>query len=96
MTNIEKPVAASQPGLSPVSIPSAGKLEAILGSMDLAMMLAAFLGLCLIVATVAVMAVIDLARLASNLWSNHDDRWLIVFFGMVVIWVAVRRKKLRV
>ena len=90
MANLQKTLVTGEAGSNHISTRFVGKLDAVLVAIDLAMMLAAFLGLSLIVVTVAV---IDLAKLFTGLWSNQDDRWLVALFGMVAIWVAVRWKQ---
>ena len=93
MANLQKTLVTGEADSNHISTRFVGKLDAVLVAIDLAMMLAAFLGLSLIVVTVATMAVIDLAKLFAGLWSNQDDRWLVALFGMVAIWVAVRWKQ---
>lgn len=88
MTNIEKPFVSSPPNAT------AGKLDPILGRIDLAAILIALLGVCLMVATMTVMAVIELVKLISSFWASHNDRWLLLAFGLAIIWVAARWKRL--
>jgi hypothetical protein len=39
-----------------------------------------------------VIALIELAKLISSLWSDSFDRWLLMIFGVAVIWIIARRK----
>ena len=94
MTNTEKPAAPGPSSLTNIAVRDAEKLEPIFGRMDLAAILIVLLGFCLLVVTVVVMAAIELAKLISSLWSVPDDRWLFAVFGLAVIWVAARWKRL--
>jgi len=94
MTLLEKPIVPGATETSRRPNPSAGKLDSVLGGIDLAMLLAAFLAVFLTVVAVATMAIIDLARLIAGLWANEDCRWLFASFGVVAIWVAARWKKI--
>ena len=87
MTSIEKPAAAGQPEMNRVSA---------LRWIDIAAMVLALLGFCILAGVLAVMAVLDVARLLSNFWADSYDRWLVIVFGLAVVWVAARWKKLSV
>lgn len=92
MTILDKPVEKTD--LRNYSAPEGGKLDPILGRIDLVAILTAALGVCVLVVVGVVMAAIELARLISSLWSNSFDRWLIIVLSVAIIWVAVRGKRL--
>jgi hypothetical protein len=92
MTFLKK--TAYQPDVKNYSPPESGKLDAILGRIDLVAILTAVLGLCVLAVVAGVMAMIELAKLISNLWSDSFDRWLIIALSVAILWVAVRGKKL--
>jgi hypothetical protein len=66
----------------------------ILHRLDLAAILIALAGICLLGVVAAVMMVGQLAGLISSLWSSSVDRWMIVALGVALVWIAVRRKKM--
>jgi hypothetical protein len=90
MTIIEEP----QQNLESYSIPVQGKLDPILGRIDLVAILSAMLGVCLLAVAAIVMTMIELARLITSLCSDSLDRWLIIVLGLAIVWLAARRKKL--
>jgi hypothetical protein len=92
MTFLKK--TAYQPDVKNYSPTQSGKLDAVLGRIDLVAILTAVLGLCVLVIVAGVMAMIELAKLISNLWSGSFDRWLIIALSVAILWVAVRGKKL--
>jgi hypothetical protein len=54
--------------------------------------LAALLGITVLGVAAVVIALIELAKLISSLWSDSFDRWLLMIFGVAVIWIIARRK----
>ena len=72
-----------------------GKLEFILGRIDLVAIVVTLLGICLLALAGIVTAMIGVAKLISGLWSNPIYRWLIIILGVAMVWVAVRWKKSR-
>ena len=87
MASIEKPLASSPPEMNRVSA---------LRWIDIAATVLALLGVCILAGVLAVMAVLDFARLLSSFWASPYDRWLVIVFALAVVWVAVRWKKLSV
>jgi hypothetical protein len=92
MTTFEK--SANPPGLKNSPASRDGKPNLIVGRVDLIAVLITLLCLCLFGFLVAAMAVVQFAELISSLWSDSFDRWLIVVFGVAIVWVAARWKKL--
>jgi hypothetical protein len=82
------------PEAEKVLVSREGRFDPILGRIDLIAILTAVLGVCLLGVAAVVMALIELARLISSLWSDSFDRWLLISLGVALIWVAVRLKKL--
>jgi hypothetical protein len=92
MTTIGKTADPQEP--KNLSIPQGGKLDPLLGRIDLIAILAAVLGVCLLGVAGLVMAIIGLARLISTVWADSFDRWLVIILGLALIWVAARWKRL--
>jgi hypothetical protein len=92
MTTFEK--SANPPGVKSFPASRNGKPNLIVGRVDLVAVLITLLCLCLFGFLVAAMAVVQFAELISSLWSNSFDRCLIVAFGVAIVWVAARWKKL--
>lgn len=77
------------------SIPSAGKLDPLLTRIDLIAIVIAMVGTCLLALTVAVLAMVQAAKLILNLWSDSLNRCLIVTVCVALIWVVARWKRSR-
>jgi choline-glycine betaine transporter len=90
MTSIEKPVDLS--GTNDFPVPREGTLGPVLHRIDLVAILAALLGITVLGVAAVVIALIELAKLISSLWSDSFDRWLLMIFGVAVIWIIARRK----
>jgi hypothetical protein len=71
-----------------------GKLDPILGRIDLVAILLALLGACLLGVAVAVLAFVELVRIVSSLWSDTFERWLLIVLAAALVWIVVRWKKL--
>ncbi len=69
-------------------------LDPILGRIDLIAILTALLGGCLLGGAVAVMAIVEIAKLISCLWLDSFDHWLLITLSLALLWVGARRKKL--
>ena len=92
MTTFEK--SASQAGLKNISKARDGKTNLIVGRIDVMAVLIALLCACLFGFLAAALAIVQFAELISSLWSDSFDRWLIAVFGVAILWVAARWKKL--
>ena len=92
MTTAEK--SANEPELKEFSIYRDGKLDPILGRIDLVAIVIGLLGMCLLAVAALVMAVLELTRLVASLWSDSLDRWLMVTLAVAIVWILVRWKKL--
>ena len=90
MTLTEEP----RQNLENYSVPPAGRLDPILGRIDLIAILSAVLGACLLAIVAVVLMMIELAKIVASLWADSFDRWLIIALGLAIVWVSVRRKKL--
>jgi hypothetical protein len=86
----------SGPEMKTISFPQGGRLDPFLGRIDLIAILTTVLGACLLGGAAVILTVIELVKLVSSLWSNPFDRWLIMAFGLTVLWVVVRWRKLSV
>jgi hypothetical protein len=64
----------------------------VLHRIDLVAILVTVLGIAVLGLAAAVIALIELAKLISNLWSDPFDRWLLMVFGVAVVWIIARRK----
>ena len=74
--------------------PAEGRLDPMVGRIDLIAVIVAALGLCLAGLVAVVMALFELARFVWTLWADPFDRWLTVVLGAAMLWVALRWKKL--
>ena len=92
MTTAEK--SANDPEFKELSIHRDGKLDPVLGRIDLIAIVIGLLGVCLLGVAAVVLAVIELARLVASLWADSLDRWLMITLGVAIVWVIVRWKKL--
>ena len=92
MTATQKPT--NQPELGEFPNPRDGKLDPILGRIDLVAIVIGLLGMCLLAVAALVMAVLELAKLVASLWADSLDRWLIAILGLAIVWVIARWKKL--
>jgi len=88
MTQTEQPLFS---GRTP---DPAGKADVIFGRIDLIALVVALLGVCAGVVAILVLAIIEVIKLFSIFWANHDDRWLAAIFAVAVIWVIARWKRL--
>jgi hypothetical protein len=84
----------NEPEVKNVSAPRDGKLDPVLGRIDLIAILTTVLGTCLLGIAAVVLAIIELAKLLSSLWVDSFDRWLLIVLGLTIAWVVVRWKKL--
>lgn len=91
MINVEK--SMKQPA-SPHYLAPDGKMDPLLGRLDLLAILTVVLGACLLTLAATVMAVIGMARLILLLWADPFNRWLLVGLGVAVAWLLLRRKRL--
>jgi hypothetical protein len=92
MTTLDKPVDKADMGSC--SLEQGGKLDPILGRIDLVAILTVVLGVSVLAVAGIVMAVIEIVKLISSLWENSFDRWLIIILSVAIVWVAVRGKRL--
>jgi hypothetical protein len=92
MTAMEK--SADHPGAKELPASREETLHLILGRIDLVAILTSFLSVCVLGFLAAALAIVQFAELISSLWSDPLDRWLVVAFGLAVVWVAARRKNL--
>ena len=92
MTATPKP--AAQPDLKEISVHRYGKMDPILGRIDLIAILIASLGICLLGVAMVVLATIELVRLVASLWADSFDRWLILTLGVAIIWIIARWRRL--
>lgn len=90
MTPFDKP----HPEAANFTIPQEGKSDPILGRVDLIAILTAALGFCLLGVGAVVLAILEVAKLIAGMWSNSFDRWLVIAFGLAIVWIIARRKKL--
>lgn len=93
MTTNDIDVPPQQPFETSVS--AGGKFDTLLTRIDLAAIVTALVGACLLTLTVAVLAVVQAVRLILTLWSNSLDRWLIITVCVALIWVVARWKRSR-
>jgi hypothetical protein len=84
----------SHPIASQPSRPSRFWRDVILSRMDFAAILITILGICVLAVTVIIMAVIEAVKLISTFCASPDAYWLLAFFGMAIIWVVARWKRL--
>lgn len=84
---------ANPPETNEILLPREGQLDFILGRIDLVAIVITLLGVCLLGVVAMVLAVIELAKLVANLWSNPIDRWAMIILGAAIVWVVVRWKK---
>jgi hypothetical protein len=92
MTTSEKP--ANEPAVQNFAIPQEGKLDPILGRIDLIAALTTILGTLLLGVVTAVFAVIELARLILTVWADSLGRWLLIALVLAIVWVVARGKRL--
>jgi hypothetical protein len=92
MTALE--TSAIEPASKGPMAPQRGKLDALLGRIDLLAVLTTLLGLALLGVAAVALAVFELAKLLSGLLSDSFDRWLILALGLSTVWVVARWKKL--
>jgi hypothetical protein len=92
MTTLDKPMDKTDTGSYPIE--RGGKLDPILGRIDLVAILTVVLGISVLAIVGMVMAVIEIVKLISSLWENSFDRWLIIILSVAIVWVAVRGKRL--
>jgi hypothetical protein len=85
---------ADEPGIKEQSFSQSGRLDAVLGPIDLMAILTMLLGLALLGIGAVALAVMGLAKLLSNLCSDSFDRWLILALGLSTVWVVTRWKRL--
>ena len=78
-----------------VRIPSEGKFDSLLTRIDTAAIVITLMGICLLLLTAVVFAVLQTAKLIANLWSDSLDRWLIITVCVALIWVVARWKRSR-
>jgi hypothetical protein len=78
----------------PTVAPQTRRLDSILGKLDLIAIVAAFLGACLLGLMTVVTAAIEVFRLIPALWSNPVDRGIVIAFGVALLWVLLRGRKL--
>jgi hypothetical protein len=74
--------------------PEDRKLDLVLGRVDLAAILTAVVGLCLLGLMAAALAAVESAKLISCLWAHPVARWPLVIFGLAIVWILTRRKRL--
>ena len=91
--DVAKPVNPSD--ANGFSVPQVGKLDSIVGRIDLVAILITFLGVVVLGLATMAMSVWELVRWLPSLWSEPFNRWLIIGLGATVAWVAARWKRLR-
>jgi len=91
MTTTNSPAQAEE--TVGTSIPPAAKLDSLLARLDLVAIVVTMAGLCMLTLTVAVLAVIQAARLIQSLWSDSLGRGLILVLCAGSLWVVARWKR---
>ena len=75
-------------------VPANGRLDALLGRIDLIAILATLIGVFLVGVTGLVVAMIEIAKLVAVLWADPVERWLVIVVGLAVLWLIARGKRL--
>lgn len=68
--------------------------EINLKGFDIVAILIVLLGICQGLFVVGLMVAADIAKLISSSWANSKPHWLAIIFGLAVIWITMRWKKL--
>jgi len=92
MTTAEK--SAETQSLNIIAVPREGKLDPLLGRIDLLAVLLTLFGICVLGVAAVVLALIEIAKLISAMLADPFERWLLLALSLAILWLIFRGKKL--